>query len=305
MVVSVTNPGGDRDSMLNINAFRHDNFLSSPYLEDFYARIYCEGAYSQESRQSEIPQADCTVSAVSSLDHLWVSDGEYTFSYGYDESMFKTNEPICLVERNFAERNGIEVGDEVSMPLYSMSYEVGKDIIYTPLGEQTIKVVGTCFSKINFWEFIVPASWIRAEMESQGTDVNYNELRAVLKDPRQLSVFKESIQSLNFLEPAPATYEDYTGTAIVVDDEQYITSADTLGQTVVLFRQFQIPFFVLAIGMITLAIFLIMRGSRRVIAIIPGEAQVPVCCRLFFSRAPGGTCGLRAGRHRDRAYRGE
>ena len=59
-----------------------------------------------------------------------MSDGEYTFSYGYDESMFKTNEPICLVERNFAERNGIEVGDEVSMPLYSMSYEVGKDIIY-------------------------------------------------------------------------------------------------------------------------------------------------------------------------------
>ncbi len=73
-------------------------------------------------------------------------------------------------------------------------------------------------------------------MESQGTDVNYNELRAVLKDPRQLSVFKESIQSLIFLEPAPATYEDYTGAAIVVDDEQYITSAETLGQTVVLFR---------------------------------------------------------------------
>lgn len=280
VVVTVTDPGGDRDSMLDINAFRHDNFLTSPYLKDFYARIYCEGVYNPELRQSETAMADCSLGAVSSVENIWMSDGEFTYSDGYDDSMFQTNEPICLVSQDFAERNGIEVGDEVSMPIYSMSYEVGKNIIYTPLGEQTIKVVGTCFSRVDPWEFMVPASWIRGVMESQGIEVCYNELSAVLKDPRHLSVFKESIQGLNFMEAAPATYEDYTGAAIVVNDEEYITSAETMGQVVVLFRRFQVPFFALLIGMIILAIFLIMRGSRRVIAISVSLGRPRSLCAL-------------------------
>lgn len=282
VVVSVTNSGGDRDSMLNINAYRHDNFLSSPYLKDFYARIYCEGAYSQEFRQSETPQTDCAFGAISSLNKIWLLDGEFNFSDGYDENMFQTNEPICLVSRDFAERNGIGVGDEVSMPLYSMSYEVGKDIIYTPLGEQTIKVVGTCFSlsQANSWDFMVPVDWVRAVMESQGIDVNYNELTALLKDPRQINAFKDSISDLQFLEVAPSVYENFTGAAIVVDDEQFVTSAETLGQTVVLFKRFQVPFFVLVFGMIVLAIFLIMRGSRRVIAISVSLGRPRFLCAL-------------------------
>lgn len=117
-------------------------------------------------------------------------------------------------------------------------------------------------------------------MESEGVEVNYNEMGAIMKDPRQLSVFKESIADLGFMEPNPDGYTDFTGAAIMVKDEQYITSAETLGQTVVLFKRFQVPFFALVIGMIILAIFLIMRGSRRVIAISVSLGRPRFLCAL-------------------------
>lgn len=72
---------------------------------------------------------------------------------------------------------------------------------------------------------------------------------------------------------------DFTGAAITVQDEQYIT-AEPLGQTVVLFRRFQIPFFALVISMIVLAIFLIMRGSRRVMAISVSLGRPRFLCAM-------------------------
>lgn len=267
VTVNVANPSGDRTYGLNINVFRHENFLSSPYLEDFHYDIYGEGAYSEENRALEPFQKDCNVNAVSDLGCLWMPDGEFTYLEGYDESIFQSDEAVCLVETMFAERYDIKVGDEVTFPVYTLTYDLYEDIIYTPLGEQTLKVVGTSHSGDNPKEFIVPVNWMRKTMESQGIEVNYNEMWASMKDPRQLNAFKESIKDISFLEPNPDTMMDFTGAAITVNDQQYVTSAETIGQTISLFKRFQVPFFVLAIGMIILAIFLIMRGSRRVIAI--------------------------------------
>lgn len=278
--VRVTNPSGDRDYGLNINTHRYENFLSSPYLEDFHYDIYAEGAYSEEARQLEPFQKDCNVSAISDLGCLWMPDGELTYSEGYDETMFQSDEAVCLVGTMFAERYDIEVGDEVTFPIYTLTYDLYKDVIYTPVGEQTLKVVGTSSSQENPKEFLVPVNWMRNLMESQGIEVNYSEMSATLKDPRQINAFKESIRDIGFLEPNPEARMDFTGAVITVDDEQFVTSAETLGQTVVLFKRFQIPFFVLVIGMIVLAIFLIMRGSRRVIAISISLGRPKFLCAL-------------------------
>ncbi len=278
--VQVTNLSGDRDYGLNINVYRYENFLSSPYLKDFHYDIYGEGAYSEEARQLDPFQKDCNVHGINGLDCIWMPDGEFTYSEGYDETLFQSDEAVCLVETMFADRYDIEVGDEVTFPIFTISYDLYQDAIYMPLGEQTLKVVGTSHSQQNPKEFMVPVNWMRKVMESQGIEVNYNVMGATLKDPRQLNAFKESIKDISFLEPDPETMIDLTGSAIVVDDEQFVTSAETLGQTVMLFRRFQAPFFVLAFGMIVLAIFLIMRGSRRVIAISVSLGRSRFLCAL-------------------------
>lgn len=196
------------------------------------------------------------------------------------ETMFQTDETVCLINREFAERNGIEVGDEVSLPIYTLTYDLYQAVIYTPLGEQTLKVVGTSHSFENPKEFMAPEKWMRKVMESQWIDVMYNEQGATLKDPRQLNAFKDSTRDLQLLEPNPETMDESTGGIIIVEDEQYVTSAETLGKTVVLFGRFQAPFFGLVIGMIVLAIFLIMRGSHRVIAISASLGRSKFLCAL-------------------------
>ena len=248
--VRVTNPSASQDWRININEHRHGNLLSSPYLTGFTYSIDAAGEYTEEAKEAvDSLFNECETKAVNSLDCIRAPDSKFTYMDGYDETMFQTDQPVGLIGTNFIERYGVQVGDEIS------------------LGEQTVKIVGTYESNMENKDLLVPVGWLAGVVRNQGAKVNYNQMGAYLKDPRQISVFKESIQELGFLEPAPATYEDYTGAALVVDDEQYITSAETLGQTVVLFRRFQIPFFALAMCMIVLAIFLIMRGSRRVIAI--------------------------------------
>ncbi len=268
--VRVTNPSASQDWRININEHRHGNLLSSPYLTGFTYSIDAAGEYTEEAKEAvDSLFNECETKAVNSLDCIRAPDSKFTYMDGYDETMFQTDQPVGLIGTNFIERYGVQVGDEISLDFYVFEYiaEAGRDSILTFLGEQTVKIVGTYESNMENKDLLVPVDWLAGVVRNQGAKVNYNQMGAYLKDPRQISVFKESIQELGFLEPAPATYEDYTGAALVVDDEQYITSAETLGQTVVLFRRFQIPFFALAMCMIVLAIFLIMRGSRRVIAI--------------------------------------
>lgn len=297
VTVRVSNSRGDREWGLNINAFRHDNFLSSPYLKNFKASIHVVGEYSEEARAQSpfaheetkhnvgitpYQEGDCTLGAISRLECMWMPDGELTYLEGYDETMFQTDEAVCLVWPDFAKKNGIEVGDEISLPLYTLTYinEPGRDVRYIPLGEQAIKVVGTYASNENPKEFLAPEAWVRRVMEEQGLEVSYNELEADLKDPRQLNAFKDSIEGLQFLETNPEGMDMFTGGYLVVKDEQYVTAVEPLGQTVALFRRFQVPFFALVIGMIVLAIFLIMRGSRRIIAISISLGRPKLLCGL-------------------------
>lgn len=294
VAVWVTNPGGDRNWGLNINENRKEKFFSSPYLRDAGTGIRVVGELSEEAQANSpfakeenrgkeglVPYGggDCGFFAVSSFSYVTATESEVAFIGGYDKTVFETDEAVCVIMSEVARRNGIEVGDEISLPLYSLTYDVHQNIIYSPLGEQTVKVVGTYDSRENPTEFFLPARWVTGVMESWGIDVNYNNMSGFLKDPRQLSVFKESIKDLGFLEPNPEAYMDFTGAAITVQDEQYIT-AEPLGQTVVLFRRFQIPFFALVISMIVLAIFLIMRGSRRVMAISVSLGRPRFLCAM-------------------------
>lgn len=267
VMAEVSNSSGDRTSGLNITAFRCDNFCANPYLTDFRMSVYGVGAFSELARaQDPFVGGDVNVNGINRLDCIWAPDGEFIFMDGYDEGFLEGEEPLCLVNREFAQRNNISVGDDVSLPIYTIQYDMN-GMVYTPLGEQTLKVIGTSYSFINPKEFLVPEKWMRNIVEGQGGEFYYNSLDAQLKDPRQLNRFKDSIYDMSFLEANPEAQDVFGGTTICVDDEQYITSAENLGQTIMLFKRFQIPFFVLVIAMIVLAIFLIMRNSRHEIAI--------------------------------------
>ena len=134
---------------------------------------------------------------------------------------------------------------------------------------------------------------MRRTAEEQNIKCVYNDVAGMMRDPRQLNEFKDGIMEMSFLEPNPDAQDQFSGVSIVVDDEQYISSAEKLGQNITLFRNFLVPFFALVIGLIVLAIFLIMRNSRRDIAIASSLGRSKVLSALanflaaFFSEVVG------------------
>lgn len=284
--VRVANSSGSQDWRININEFRFENFTSSPYLTDFAYSIDASGEYTPEAKATDTTYIlinECETLAINSLDCIQAPDQEFTYMDGYDETMFQTDQPVGLIGTGFIERYGVQVGDEISVKFVTLEYiaQAGADSILTDLGEHTVKIVGTYESHENPRDLLIPVDWLTGVMESQGVPLNYNTMKARLKDPRQLNVFKESIPGMNFLEiNSDAMFEDFTGAALAVDDQDYVTAAEGLGQTVTLFRRFQVPFFVLVLGMIVLAIFLIMRGCRRVIAISVSLGRPKLLCGL-------------------------
>ena len=266
--VDVTNSTGEMSAGLNIATIQFDNFVASEYLEHFLYGARAAGAYSGKARREEpFTGGDADIAAINSRDAIFSDDYVFTFMEGYDEGIFTGDQPVCLVDELFAEENGIAVGDQLTFPIYLHIYEQGGAVRYDPLGDMTLTVVGTNHSTAYPKTFLVPVDWLRKEADARGVKFYYNTLSGDLKDPRRLNHFKAGIYDMAFLEPNPEAQDQFGGATIVVDDEPYITATEPLGQNILLFRQFLAPFFVLVIGLVVLAIFLIMRGARRDMAI--------------------------------------
>lgn len=263
--VIVANSTGENQSGLNIATVRHDNFLNNPYLKDFRDNAVYIAAFSEESRQRQVTDEDPAVIGVNCMECLW-DVTECEFMDGYDESFLGGNEPLCIMYKQFAEDNSIEMGDEVSFPLYQMKRLQGGSMEFNSVGEQTLKVIGI-FDSMYPQQMYVPIQWLRDTAESQGVEFFYTYLYATIKDPMELNHFKAGAMQMSFLEPNPESQDQWGGTTLVVDDENFINTAEELGANVLTFKQFQVPFFIIIIGLVVLAIFLTMRGARRDMAI--------------------------------------
>ncbi len=90
-----------------------------------------------------------------------------------------------------------------------------------------------------------------------------------------LNDFKASLDELGFTQPFKIqkfgewgdNYDRSEGAAIMMDDEDFIKTAEKLGETIQQFQIFLFPFFGVVVGLVTLSIFLVLRGARRDMAI--------------------------------------
>lgn len=266
VTVTVANSTGQNQSGLNIATLRYENFTNNPYLKDFRCNVVAVGAYSAEAKLKPIASGnDCSISGFNSIECLWDMT-ECEFLDGYDESFFGGNEPLCIMFKGFAEQHDLGLGDNFTVPVYTVQNQNGGVRDYTPIGEQTMKIIGI-FDSFYPQDAYVPVQWLRETAEAQGVEFFYNYLYATIKDPMELNHFKAGVMQMSFLPPNPESRDEWAGTCLVVEDQGFINNAEELGQNVLTFKQFQIPFFALIVGLVVLAIFLIMRGARRDMAI--------------------------------------
>lgn len=305
-IVNICNAYGDAKENLSIDPVYTDLLLMSWDVKDIQCTSQACGALSEEQKRSSprfFSGGDTEMLGINCLEAAGLPDeGHITFLEGYDSGFFAGNEPLCIVGEEYAKRNGITLGDEISMQIFARKYDSygapryfalydgdtwgGDDFEAPP--EWTLRVVGTYDTKLNPTreaDLYLPVQWLRETMDGQDLPYNdynhrfvkfsYNSFRCALADSMRLNEFKQKLMELNFgmpfYVPLGSGASDATsrtaGTSVWMEDEDFIKTAEKLAGTVRMYRAFMVPFFAVVVMLVTLAVILVLRGAQRDMAV--------------------------------------
>lgn len=269
VTVDVVSRDGSRQGGLNIDT-QHFDGLSAAGVHHVLCSSTASGAFGEEARQEpDFDGGDTTLVGVNCEEALGISQDCLSYAEGWDASMFEGNENVCLVHEKYAKEHGIEVGDEISLPVYLLRWYTGY-VTFHSIGEVPLRVVGLCSVQETLFEptsLYVPVRWLRNAAEQADVPFTYGWFSAELDDPMKLNEFKANLPKLGFMEPFEDANDRYAGDAVAVDDELFIKTAVQLQKNIRVFQAFLVPFFALAILLAFLSTFLLLRGSRRDMAL--------------------------------------
>lgn len=262
----VVSLSGSKQTGLRIDTARHDA-LAAAEVHDVLISTTYSGARMEAIRNADpFLGGDTVVKGVNNPRALLDVDPEaFVYGDGWDESLFQGSEAVCLASEGLLEAEGLEVGGEITIPLYSILYGTRENGFY-PVGEHTMTVAGS-YQGGGMGDLFVPIQWLREITEAVPETFSYESMSVVLDDPMKLNGFKAALADMGFMEPLEGADDIFTGAAISVEDEMFIKTAGELQENLQVFNSFLLPFFALIIGMITLVTFLILRGSRKEMAI--------------------------------------
>lgn len=262
----VVSLSGSKQTGLRIDTNHHDA-LAAAQVHDVLVSTTYSGARMEAVRNADpFLGGDTVIKGINNPRALLDVDPEaFVYGDGWDESLFQGSEPVCVASAGFMEAEGLKVGGEVAMPLYSILYGTMENGYY-PVGEHTMKIVGT-YQGSGMGDLYVPIQWLREITEAVPENFSYESMSAVLDDPMKLNDFKAALKDMGFMEAFEGVDDIFTGGAISVEDEIFIKTAGELRENLQVFNSFLLPFFAVIIGMITLVTFLILRGSRMEMAI--------------------------------------
>lgn len=306
-ILNICNAFGETRENLTIPTVYVDLLTASGGLRDMELTCQAAGAFSQEARDVDqryfnggdtellgisCPEAMCSTEAERVLDQRYI-----TYLDGYGPEIFATKEPLCIISEDYAESHGLELGDDLSIPIYIRKYDSwlrpayyamfddstwsGDDYEIPP--DWTLKVVGTFSHKLNATrtaDVYLPVEWMRETVDSQDLPItdyrhrlmpfSYSTCRATLINSLELNAYKRKLLDMGFgipfyivlekdTEPAP---DRSKGTSIWMEDKDFIKTAEKLAGTIRMYRTFMAPFFITVILLVTMAVMLVLRGAR-------------------------------------------
>lgn len=264
--VRVVSLSGGKQTGLRIDPARHDALAAGP-LHDVLASTTYSGAWAEEVQNSQpFLGGDTRVQGINDPRALIdVNSDAFHYTGDWDVSLFQGNEPVCVLSSNLAEAQGLAPGDQFALPLYTILYG-NMENGYYPVGEHAIEVAGI-YDGPGIGDMYVPIQWLREITEAAGEAFSYESLSGVLDNPMELNQFKAGLGEMGFLQPLEGMDDAFTGGAVSVEDEMFIKTAGELQENLEVYHSFLLPFFAVVIGLVTLVTFLILRGSRKEMAI--------------------------------------
>ena len=239
------------------------------------------------------------VTAVSGLSALvGVTEENIAFENGYDLSFLERAEPLCVVSQSYAAQYGLNSGDTLSMPFYVTRYnDDGFSLRYEHLGMQGVKIIGVYADSASGsavpCSMIVSVPWLQTVVKENNLRFYYSSFRCALRDPMKLNDFKDAMRGAGFAKPDPNALDERHGDTLVVDDQLFIETAEKLEQNLKVLRWFLAPFFALVIVLVTLVTFLLLRSTRRdmAISLSLGRPKILSGCACFFGTLIANVCG--------------
>lgn len=273
--VNVVNRDGSRRTELFIDPQMLDD-LSASGVKDVFATAEAVGAWSDSAKSQEFFfGGDVTMAAVNHL-RAWenVEEDKLEWQDGTDASILETDQPVCVLTEKCAGRFGVGLGDEVSVAVYAVRRN-SSGVTYEQIEDAAFRVAGIYHngdSAIDK-EMHITTGWMRAAAGRKGTFFSYDSAVCQLSDPRKLNEFKGELPKMGFMPPFEGAANLFRGDAIAVDDELFIKTGQNLRRNLETFQRFLIPFYLLVIGLVTLTTFLMLRNSRREMAIASSLGQ--------------------------------
>ncbi len=266
VIVRVVSRNGAKRENLNIEPKAVDT-LNRAGVYDVCFRARAAGALSEIAKTTEpFLGGDTEIWGINCVDALDVSPASYTFLPAYQADVFEGNDPVCVINKDYASANQLSLGETISILLYSAKWASGGSI-FERAGEFEVHIVGIS-EDASAPQFLVPATWLRNVLDKAGAGMVYDSYSALLRDVSSLNEFKHDMLTCgSFMDTFEDAQDEYSGDALSVEDELYVTTASNLKQNLQMLYQLSVPFYALEIFMIILAIFLTLRNCRRDIAI--------------------------------------
>ncbi len=267
VTVKVVNGGGSAEVGLGISEKLVDGLMQCGIREPVYT-AQLGGILEEVNLKSEGKLCDTSLTGANTLDAFGEDmRGSIVFAEGWDESFLTGDRAVCLVESGYAQRHGVQAGDTLELPVYRYVYhKSGYTFQYERLAETRLEIIGTHKADADT-AMIVPIGWMKRLFDEQGAAFTYDSFRCVVADALRLNDFKSAAEAAGFRETSAQAATPHTGNALLVQDKVFIETAQKLQNNIDLFTLFRGPFFLLLVGLIVLATFLLCRGRQSELAI--------------------------------------
>lgn len=269
--VKVVSADGSQDVGIRIEERKVEGLLAAGVKSPAYT-VQIAGNIDPVNQVEPVKACDTSLYGVNALEGFsFGEEDSFIFAPGYDGSFVESQEPLCVLSARYAAAHGLQVGDSMELPVYSIDYDqMGYSFQFGALGTVSLQVIGTFEetaggqSTVNG---IVPIAWVRALFQDNNREFSYHSFRGLVENPLELNTFKAAVEKLGFREVNSSNTDPRTGNALEMQDKVFRETAERLQRNIRIFQWFAPVFCVLLCVLVFVTTFFSLRSSRKEFAI--------------------------------------
>lgn len=269
--VTVVSTDGTQDVGIRIEESKIEGLLATGIKAPVYS-TQIAGNIDPVNQLDPVKSCDTSLYGINTLDGFsFLENDSVTFASGFDKTFVESQDPVCVLSTNYAITHNLQVGDNLTLPVYSIDYDqTGYSFQFGSLGTVSLEVIGT-FEEASDGQStvngIVPIAWVRTLYENNELPFFYHSFNGVVNNPLELNSFKVAVEELGFREVNPTAADLRTGNALIIHDKVFRETAERLQGNLRLFKLFMPGFCVLLCALVLVITFFVLRSSRKNIAL--------------------------------------